>query len=295
MSKSDFLERLSKGEVLVSDGATGTNLQKMGLPVGAAGEVWVQDNPDAIRQLNNAFIEAGSNVVLTCTFGATRLRLSASGLDGDDEIINRRAVAITKEAVGERDVLVGGSIGPTGQLLAPLGTVTPEEAEDDFRRQAQFLVEAGVDLIVIETQFDLNEATAAVRGVRSVDSAIPLVCSFSYDRGTRTMMGVRPEVMAELIGTMPVDVLGVNCGRSLEENLEVLRQLHQVTDLPIWFKPNAGMPEMDEQGNPRYSVTPEAMGALVPEWIAVGAQIVGGCCGTSPAHLEEIARAAHRV
>lgn len=295
MSKSDFLERLSKGEVLVSDGATGTNLQKMGLPVGAAGEVWVQDNPDAIRQLNNAFIEAGSNVVLTCTFGATRLRLSASGLDGDDEIINRRAVAITKEAVGERDVFVGGSIGPTGQLLAPLGTVTTEEAEDDFRHQAQFLVEAGVDLIVIETQFDLNEATAAVRGVRSVDSAIPLVCSFSYDRGTRTMMGVRPEAMAELIGTMPVDVLGVNCGRSLEENLEVLRQLRQVTDLPIWFKPNAGMPEMDEQGNPRYSVTPEEMGALVPEWIAAGAQIVGGCCGTSPAHLEEITRAARRV
>lgn len=128
-----------------------------------------------------------------------------------------------------------------------------------------------------------------------MDSAIPLVCSFSYDRGTRTMMGVRPEAMAELIGTMPVDVLGVNCGRSLEENLEVLRQLRQVTDLPIWFKPNAGMPEMDEQGNPRYSVTPEEMGALVPEWIAAGAQIVGGCCGTSPAHLEEITRAARRV
>jgi 5-methyltetrahydrofolate--homocysteine methyltransferase len=156
------------------------------------------------------------------------------------------------------------------------------------------LVDAGVDLLVIETQFDLTEASAAVRAVRAVDGEIPLVCSFSYDRGTRTMMGVRPEAMAETIGALAVDALGINCGRSLEENLQALGQLRQATDKPIWFKPNAGMPEMDEDGKPSYSVSPAEMGALVPGWLAAGAQLVGGCCGTSPEHLAEIAkRASH--
>jgi len=295
MPKSNFLERLSKGEVLVSDGATGTNLQKMGLPVGSAAEVWVQENPEAIQKLNQAFLDAGADILLTCTFGASRLRLSASGLEDHCEMINRRAVSITREAIGDRNVLIAGSIGPTGQLLAPLGTVTPQEAEADFSSQARVLCEAGVDLIVIETQFDLNEATAAVSGVRSVDREIPLVCSFSYDRGTRTMMGVRPETMAEQIGAMEVDVLGVNCGRSLEENLEVLKQLRQSTDLPLWFKPNAGMPEMDNEGKPCYAITPEEMGALVPDWLVAGAQIVGGCCGTNPEHLAAIAKYAHKA
>jgi len=140
---------------------------------------------------------------------------------------------------------------------------------------------------------DLNEASAAVRGVRSVHSAIPLICSFSYDRGTRTMMGVKPEDMAAKIGSMDVDVLGINCGRSLQDNLSALEQLRKVTDKPIWFKPNAGLPEMGPDGMPGYSVTPQEMGAMVPSWLAAGAQIVGGCCGTSPQHLAEIAKAAH--
>jgi 5-methyltetrahydrofolate--homocysteine methyltransferase len=176
-------------------------------------------------------------------------------------------------------------------MLAPMGTLTVDAAEADFAAQAQILCESGVDLIVVETQFDLNEAGAAVSAVRSVDGEIPLVCSFSYDRGTRTMMGVGPEAMAEAIGALDVDVLGINCGRSLDENAQALEQLRRATDKPIWFKPNAGMPEMDEDGKPTYSVTPEEMGAMAPDWVAAGAQFVGGCCGTSPDHLAEIARA----
>jgi 5-methyltetrahydrofolate--homocysteine methyltransferase len=287
----DLRARLAAGEKFVTDGATGTNLQRMGLPVGAAAELWVLENPDAIRSLEQAFIEAGSDIVLTCTFGGTRLRLAASGLADRFEEINRKAVEITREAAMGTDVLVAGSIGPMGHMLAPLGTLSEEEAEQNFTDQARILSECGVDLIVIETQFDLNEAAAAVRGVRAVDGEIPLVCSFSYDRGTRTMMGVRPSQMAELIGAMEVDVLGINCGRSLDENLQALQELCEATDKPIWFKPNAGMPEMDEDGKPSYSVTPTEMGALVPGWLEAGAQLVGGCCGTSPEHLAEIARA----
>lgn len=287
---TDLRKRLAAGEVFVLDGATGTNLQRISLPVGASAEVWVLENPEAIANLERSFVDAGSDIILTCTFGGTRLRLDASGLADRFEEVNRKAVEIVQEVSRGTDVLVAGSIGPTGHMLAPLGTLNEEDAEADFQAQAKLLVEAGVDLLVIETQFDLAEATAAIRGVRAVDAQIPLVCSFSYDRGTRTMMGVKPETMAAAIGELAVDVLGINCGRSLEENFQALGQLRQATDKPIWFKPNAGMPEMDEDGKPTYSVSPVEMGAMVPGWLEAGAQLVGGCCGTSPAHLAEIAK-----
>lgn len=293
MAKNAFLERLTAGEVLVSDGATGTNLQKQGLPIGAAGELWVLENPDGITALNRAFIEAGADILLTCTFGATRRRLAASALDEQFEVINRKAVEITRAAAAGYDVLVAGSIGPLGHMLASLGDVTVEEAEEDFKAQAVLLCEAGVDLIVVETQFDINEASAAVRAVRAVDPAIPLVCSFSYDRGTRTMMGVKPTSMAAEIGTLDVDLLGINCGRSLDDNAAALTELRAATDKPIWFKPNAGMPEVGEDGQAAYAVTPEGMAALVPDWMAAGARVIGGCCGTSPEHLAAIARVIH--
>ena len=293
MPRENLLERLNAGEIFVVDGATGTNLQKMGLPLGAAAERWVLENPVAIQKLNEAFIDAGSEILLTCTFGGTPLRLKASGLEDEVEAINRKAVQITRGAVGKREIWVGGSIGPIGEMLVPLGTVTVEEAEAAFETQARLLVEGGVDLIVIETQFALNEASAAVRGVRKVTDDLPLVCSFSFDRGTRTMMGAKPEDAADAMAPLDVDVLGINCGRSLAENLQALRQLREETDKPIWFKPNAGMPDIDEDGNPIYSVGPREMGAQVSQWIDAGAQMIGGCCGTSPGHLAEIAKAVH--
>ena len=293
MAKKDFLEQLQANKVLVADGATGTNLQQVGLPVGASAEVWVLDNPEAIQDLNRDFIQAGADILLTCTFGATRRRLEASNLADQFEAINRQAVAITRSAVDDRDILVAGSIGPLGHMLAPLGLVSVEEAEADYREQAALLCEEGVDLIVIETQFDLNEASAAVRGVRAISPNIPLVSSFSYDRGAFTMMGVRPQEMAEVIGAMDVDVLGINCGRSLDDNMVALIQLRLATEKPLWFKPNAGLPEVDAEGQATYFMTPEQMGALVPDWIRAGAQVVGGCCGTSPDHIAQIAKVVH--
>ncbi len=293
MQKKQFLAYLETSKVLVSDGATGTNLQRMGLPVGSPAEIWVLDNPEAILSLNQAFIEAGADIILTCTFGGTRLRLESSGLANEFEAINRKAVEISKEAAMATEVLVAGSIGPLGHMLAPYGTVSAEEAQSQYAEQAALLSASGVDLIVIETQFDINEAQAAVLGVRSVDPRIPLICSFSYDRGTRTMMGVSPDQMASVIGDLPVEALGINCGRSPDENLAALKTLNAATDKPIWFKPNAGLPEMDAEGRPTYSFSPEEMSALVPEWLAAGANIIGGCCGTSPEHLMALAAGAH--
>jgi 5-methyltetrahydrofolate--homocysteine methyltransferase len=192
------------------------------------------------------------------------------------------------QAVEGTSSLVAGSIGPLGQLLKPIGPLTVEEAFTAYAEQAKALSDAGVDLLVIETQFDLAEATAAIQAARSV-SSLPLVASFSYDRGKKTMMGVSPTKAAVALASQ-VDLIGINCGRSLDENLANLHELRQVISLPIWFKPNAGLPRVDDNGDTIYELSPQQMGEQVPAWLAAGAQVVGGCCGTSPAHLQHIAQ-----
>lgn len=287
MNDNRFLARLAEGKTLVIDGATGTNLQQRGLPRGMASDAWVLENPSEVQRLHKAFLAAGSDIILTDTFGSTHIRLEHAGLQERTVEINQKAVMLAKEAVAGTTTLVAGSIGPTGQMLQPMGTLTEDAARDAFAEQAKALAEAGVDLLVIETQFDLGEARAAIEGARSVCS-LPLVCSFSYDRGVRTMMGVKPAQMARELGDL-VDVLGINCGRSLEDNLKVLKELRQATEKPIWFKPNAGLPRTLPNDQVAYDVTPEQMGAQAPIWVAEGARLVGGCCGTSPEHLAAIA------
>ena len=289
MPGTSFLDRLRSGQILISDGAIGTNLQQRGLVAGKAGEFWVMERPEEIVQLHRDFITAGSDIILTCTFGGTSIRLAQDGLGDRAVEINRGAVALARQAADGTGVLIAASLGPTGQMLKPLGTMEEEDCYNAYRQQAQALAEAGADLLVVETQFDLAEAGLAVKAARSV-SDMPLVCSFSYDRGKRTMMGVKPAQMAEQFKE-GVDLVGINCGRSLEDNLAALRELHSATNLPIWFKPNAGLPQVDAEGHTMFSVTPEGMGAHAPEWIAAGASVVGGCCGSSPEHVRQIAKA----
>lgn len=287
---SSILERIQSGKILVSDGATGSNLQQRGLPVGKSGENWVLENPDAIVSLVSDFIAAGSDVVLTCTFGASRLHLEHMELADQTEEINRTAVALARKAAQGTQTLVAGSIGPTGAMLQPYGPLAPDDAQATFAEQARFLIDAGVDLIVVETMFDLGEATAAVEAVRSV-SDIPLVCSFSYDRGTKTMMGLTPTKAGKALEALGVNLMGINCGRSLDENLAALKELRAAISLPIWFKPNAGLPATNSLGDLHYDLTPERMAAPVASWVEAGAAVVGGCCGTSPEHLGAIAAA----
>jgi 5-methyltetrahydrofolate--homocysteine methyltransferase len=290
MSSNRFLERLQSGDILVLDGATGTNLQQHGLPVGVPSDIWVLDQPQTVSQLHSDFLSAGSDVLLTNTFGSSHLHLQHAGLAERFEQTNRQAVDLLRKVIEGTGVLAAGSMGPLGEMLQPYGTLKEDDAMAEYANQARILSEAGVDLLVIETQFDLNEAKAAIRGAKSVTD-LPLVCSFSYDRGTRSMMGVRPEQMGEELADMGVTVLGINCGRSLEDNLQALQELRQVTSLPLWFKPNAGLPHTDEAGSLVYHVSPEMMAAQVPQWIAAGARLIGGCCGTSPEHLRAIAGA----
>lgn len=287
---TSFLERIRNGEVLVSDGATGTNLQLRGLPVGKSGEYFVLEKPEAIVDLVKNFASAGADIVLTCTFGASRIHLAHLEMEDQTEAINRIAVALAREGTAGSNVLVAGSIGPTGEMLQPFGSLSAEDAEKTFLEQARLLAEAGVDLIVVETMFDLGEATAAVKGVRAACD-LPLVCSFSYDRGTKTMMGVGPAKAGKALEALGVDLIGINCGRSLEDNTRALEELKSVVSVPIWFKPNAGLPATDSMGNLYYELTPQGMAAPVGNWIALGASVIGGCCGTSPEHLAAIAGA----
>jgi len=289
--KSDiFLQYLAEKRYLVSDGATGTNLIIRGLEQGKTCEDWVLENPKKITQLHKDFISSGADIILTSTFGASIIRLKQSGLDAKFEEINTTAVKIAKMAIENSDVLVAGSIGPLGQMMKPFGLMEATTAEKYYADQAELLFQAGVDMIVIETQFDIDEAKAAIRGAKSVGD-IAVICSFSFDRGTKTMMGIGPTKFASEVKDLEITAIGINCGKSLDDNLNALKELAAATDLPIWFKPNAGLPQLDANGIPVYSVSPEKMAECVPGWIDNGAKIIGGCCGTSPDHLMAISKA----
>ena len=287
MPKPSFLSRIHNNETLVADGATGTNLIARGLPSGQTPEVWVMEKPAQVIQLHKEFIQAGANIILTSTFSATPLRLRGTMLEGQAEAVNHKAVELAQAAVDSQPIYIAGSLGPVGHLMKPYGPLQFDEVKSAYAIQARALSEAGVDLLVIETQFDLSEIKAAIQGVREV-SSVPLIASLSYDRGTRTMMGVSPTQAGQELESL-VDLVGINCGHSLEENLESLVELQKVTSKPIWFKPNAGLPHLDAAGKTSYNVSPQDMGSQAPAWLSAGAQVVGGCCGTTPQHLAQIA------
>ncbi len=287
-----FLERLAAGEILVADGATGTNLMKMGLKSGTIPEDLVLDDPDILLSLATSFVDAGSDLILTCTFGGTRLRMKESKYVNRSAEINTRAAELARKAASKRDgVLVGGSMGPTSMLMKPFGPMTPEEAFSAYAEQAKALDEGGVDLLIIETMFALEESNAAFDGARSV-SSLPIVVSFSYDRGVRTMMGVKPSQVMNTFKEKGAVAVGANCGTTLENMEKIVQEYAAIAPgFPIWAKPNAGLPRMDENNQAVYDVTPEQMGAAALRYIEAGARIVGGCCGSSPAHVAGIAQA----
>jgi len=291
-----LLSRLRAGEVLLADGATGTMLQGVGLEAGQAPELWVLQQPDRIRALHQSYVDAGSDMILTCTFGGTRYRLKSHGLVDRVVEINRRAAELARESAREiagDSVFVVGDMGPTGQLLQPLGPLTPQEVADAYAEQATGLVAGGVDLLLIETMSDLGEAEAAIAGARRV-SDLPLACTFSFDTHGRTMMGIRPEMVAQRIGPW-ADAVGANCGRDPAEYPAIIRAmrsaLEQVApETILWAKPNAGLPRIVED-TVAYDATPEQMGQITLELREAGVQVFGGCCGTTPAHLAAMAQA----
>lgn len=288
-----FLERLNGGEILVADGATGSNLQKMGLKPGKPPEDLIIDDPDTILKLASSFVEAGSDIILTCTFGGTRLRMKDSKYQDRTPEANMHAAEIARKAASLRNGgLVAGSMGPVGALIEPYGPLKADDVKATFAEQAKALTEGGVDLLLIETMFSFEETTAAFEGARSVTD-LPIVVSFSYDRGTRTMMGVKPKDVIKRYSEMGAALVGANCGTTLE-NMEAVIQEYAATvpGFPLWVKPNAGVPHMDietEQGV--YDMGPEDMANFSKRYVELGAKVVGGCCGNTPEHIAAIAKA----
>jgi len=283
-----FTELLEQRDVVLADGATGTNYQDMGMEPGVAPEEWVFDAPENVAALHRQFADAGSDVVLTCTFGASPVRLQDGPLVGRAAELNRRAAELARETVGP-EVVVAGSMGPTGQLVEPLGPLTREECIAAFREQAQALAEGGVDLLVLETFFALDEALWAAEAVREVTS-LPLVMSFSFDQGTKTMMGLSPTDVVRATDSLELAAVGANCGRSLQDTAQLVAEFLQAgLSTALWVKPNAGVPQV-LQGNVVYPEDPDAFSVQVAEFAAQGAKIVGGCCGSTPAHLAALAR-----
>jgi len=288
-----FLERLNAGEILVSDGATGSNLQKMGLKPGQPPEDLIIDSPDLISGLAASFVEAGSDIILTCTFGGTRMRMKDSKYQERTSEVNMLAAELARKAASKRtDVLVAGSMGPVGALIKPYGSLEAEDVRATFAEQAKALADGGVDLLVIETMFSFEETTAAFEGARSATD-LPIVISFSYDRGTRSMMGVKPKDVIKRYTEMGVTMVGANCGTTLENMEAVVKEyVDTVPNAPLWVKPNAGVPRMDiqtEQGI--YDMSPQDMARFSKKYVALGARVVGGCCGNTPEHVAAIVKA----
>jgi methionine synthase I (cobalamin-dependent) len=287
-----ILQRLASGEVLLADGATGTMLQAAGLPAGTPGEAWVLERPEEIMKLHRAYVEAGSQIILTSTFGGTRARLKKAGLAVQVAEINRRAAELARQVAGD-DRYVGGDIGPTGELMVPLGPLTYEAAVEMFAEQAQALAAGGVDCIYVETMSDLNEAKAAIEGARQ-GCDLPVFCTFSFDTHGRTSMGVSPTQAAQAMAALGVPVTGANCGHTPEEVLGFLPQMRQAApEAYLIAKPNAGIPYMVKR-QVVYDATPERMAELARRYVELGARIVGACCGSTPAHIAAIREAVMR-
>ena len=291
-----ILERLAAGDVLIADGATGTMLQAAGLPAGMPGEAWILERPEEIKKLHRAYLQAGSGLLLTSTFGGTRARLRAraadsarAGLDLKVAEISQRAAELAREVAGDR-AYVGGDIGPTGEMMPPLGKLTYAAAVDMFAEQAAALAAGGVDCIYIETMSDLNEAKAAVEGAQQVTD-LPVFCTFSFDTHGRTGMGISPAQAASTMAGMGVQAVGANCGHAPEEVLDFLPQMRQAAPgLYLIAKPNAGVPRMVKR-QAVYDADPERMAGLARQYVELGASIVGACCGSSPEHIAAMANA----
>ncbi len=279
-------DRLQDRGFLLLDGGMGTLLMAAGLPSGQAPEGWNITHPDRIEAVHREYLRAGSDLILTNSFGGNPFRLKGHGLDDRVVAVNEAAAVIARQATGGagHEVLVAGSMGPSGEMMEPLGLLTPEVARKGFALQAEGLAEGGVDLLWIETMGDLREAVAALEGAREVTD-LPLVATMSFDAGGRTMMGVTPEEALAHLLPLGVVAVGANCGSGIQDTEEVIRRMAALDEgVPLVSKSNAGKPVW-EDGALVYDGTPEVMAAHARRVQALGARLVGGCCGTTPEHL----------
>jgi 5-methyltetrahydrofolate--homocysteine methyltransferase len=287
-----FKELLASESIILLDGAMGTMLMQAGLTSGAPPEEWNVLFPERVQAVHRGYVQSGSRLILTNSFGGNRYRLKLHGLQDRVRELNR-AAAINARAVADAaqfSVAVGGSMGPTGELLEPMGTMTPDEARDAFAEQAAGLAEGGADVIWIETMSDVNEVTAAIEGARSTTD-LPVAATMTFDTHGYTMMGVSPKKAIESLGALDLVAIGANCGNGPEEliaSIEAMRKTNP--DLTIVAKSNAGIPKW-QNNQLSYDGTPEVMANYAKRVRDLGARLIGACCGSTPAHVRAMAEA----
>ncbi|NNE95629.1 MAG: betaine--homocysteine S-methyltransferase [Acidimicrobiales bacterium] len=281
-----FLDLLRSDRPLLADGAMGTSLFALGLISGDCPERWNIETPQRVVEVHRGYIRAGCDIILTNSFGGNGYRLKLHGLEGQVHQLNEAAaqLACSTALETDRSIVVAGSMGPTGELLEPMGTMSPEACAAAYADQAKGLDAGGVDVLWLETLSDIGEVRAALAGIRSV-SELPVVVTMSFDTNGRTMMGLTATDMAEELLALGVDAFGANCGNNLADTEEAVRQLMQAApQIPIVSKANAGIPQWHDDGLV-YSGTPEVMAAHAHRLHELGVRIIGGCCGSTQDHI----------
>lgn len=287
MNKQEF-RALIKDKPVLLDGATGSNLQKKGMPAGVCPEQWILQHREIMIALQREFVDAGSDIVYAPTFTANRIKLKEYGLESQVRQMNLELVALSKEAVGER-AYVAGDLTMTGEQLAPMGRLDFEELIEIYKEQIAYLVEAGADLLVVETMMSLQETRAALIAAKEVCD-LPVMATMTFESDGRTLYGTDAVTAAVALESLGADAVGTNCSTGPDKMVDVVRSMSAVTTIPIIAKPNAGLPSLDEQGNTVYDMEAEEFGICMKALVEAGASIIGGCCGTTPEHI----RALHR-
>jgi 5-methyltetrahydrofolate--homocysteine methyltransferase len=283
MMSPTFEQLLAQNRPILYDGATGTFLQKLGLPRGVAPERWVLDNAGMVFAAAEAYVNVGAQMILTCTFGGTAFRLRDAGLERRVYDVNRLAAQIARQAARDR-ALVVGDIGPLGYLPVTLGAISYNDAVNQFAEQAHALADGGVNVFHIETMNDFKEVRAAIAGIRQV-SALPILVTWSFSEQGKTLTGITPAQAARELAGLNVAAIGANCGNGPWEITNILREMQRVAPtLPLIAKPNAGTPE-HRGANLIYPVDAARFALLARDWIRAGVKIIGGCCGTTPEHI----------
>lgn len=284
MTKSELKELLKKGPVYL-DGATGTNLQMAGMPTGVCPEDWILKHEDVMEDLQRRYFEAGSHIVLAPTFTGNRIKLAEYGLEDQIEKINTALVGISRRAAGENGY-VAGDLTMTGEQLYPMGTLTLEELIDIYKEQVSYLLKAGVDLFIVETMMSLAEARAALLAIKE-SCDLPVMVSMTYNEDGRTLYGTDPSTATVVLQSLGADVIGINCSTGPAEMISLIKEMRRYAQVPIMAKPNAGLPVLKD-GITVYEMTAEEFAEFGAEMVSAGASIVGGCCGTTPAHIRAL-------
>ena len=292
MNKLEF-HSLLKAKPLFLDGATGSNLQQRGMPTGVCPEQWILDNREIMIGLQREFVAAGTDIVYAPTFTANRIKLREYGLEDKTRQMNLDLVALSKEAVGDK-AYVAGDLTMTGEQLAPMGHLDFEELIDVYKEQIGYLMEAGADLLVVETMMSLQETRAALIAAREVCD-LPVMATMTFESDGRTLYGTDAVTAAVVLESLGADAVGTNCSTGPDRMVQVVRSMAEVTSVPIIAKPNAGLPSLDQNGNTVYNMEPVVFGEEMKRLVEAGASIVGGCCGTTPAHIRALTEAVGAV